>query len=186
MLASCVFLVAAFSIANIHGKFVASNEMQFVYCNSVNILSTGVEAGGGFEIRAVATFNSQGVSGYIRFTEREVVTIIVNLDGLTGDAYWSIHKFPVLTTIDPNLRWMSDFVGPIYDPIQEREDACGMDTPSGCAVGDLTNRFGVNLSSCMLMYVAPCTIISYIVQIYTYSFLKGLATFIREMLSSLP
>ena len=81
---------------------------------------------------ASATFNLNGVTGWIRFYEMENVTsILVNLVGFNGQtADWSIRQLPVHNTLQPLDRCSEDYLGGIYN----------VTTVQGIAVGDLTAR----------------------------------------------
>ena len=83
-------------------------------------------------ITASATFNLNGVTGWIRFYEMENVTsILVNLVGFNGQtADWSIRQLPVDNTLQPLDRCSEDYLGGIYN----------VTTVQGIAVGDLTAR----------------------------------------------
>ena len=86
---------------------------------------------------ASATFNLNGVTGWLRFYEMENVTsILVNLVGFNGQtaADWSIHQLPVDNTLQPLDRCSEDYLGGIYN----------LTTVQGIAVGDLTARYYKN------------------------------------------
>lgn len=81
---------------------------------------------------ASATFNFNGVTGWIRFYEMETVTsILINLVGFDGQtADWSIRQLPVDNTLQPLDRCSEDYLGGVYNAT----------TVQGVAVGDLTAR----------------------------------------------
>ena len=81
---------------------------------------------------ASATFNLNGVTGWIRFYEMENVTsILVNLVGFDGQAAdWSIRQLPVDNTLQPLDRCSEDYLGGVYNTT----------TIQGIAAGDLTTR----------------------------------------------
>lgn len=81
---------------------------------------------------ASATFNLNGITGWIRFYEMENVTsILVNLVGLNGQtADWSVRQLPVDNTLQPLDRCSEDYLGGIYN----------VTTVQGIAVGNLTAR----------------------------------------------
>lgn len=80
-------------------------------------------------INATAAFGSQGVVGWVRFTESaDGVDITANLAGLVQNASWSIRQFPVLTTLEPSQRGSSEYVGEV------------LDFPGGDTEGDLSAR----------------------------------------------
>ena len=81
---------------------------------------------------ASATFNLNGVTGWIRFYEMETVTsILVNLVGFDGQtADWSVRQLPVDNTLQPLDRCSEDYLGGIYNAT----------TVQGVPAGDLTAR----------------------------------------------
>ena len=91
---------------------------------------------------ATAVFSSQGIAGWIRFTQTPTgVQIVVNLDGLTANASWTLHQLPVLTTLDPTQRGLDENVGPVFDNFDRVQTGeCNTATPEACMVGDFTSK----------------------------------------------
>ena len=83
---------------------------------------------------ASATFNFNGVTGWIRFYEidNNITSILVNLVGFNGQtADWSIHQLPADNTLQPLDRCSDDYLGGVYNTTSMLQ---------GVAVGDLTAR----------------------------------------------
>lgn len=109
------------------------------YMHGETILSISTPAA----FNATAIFNSQGISGWIRFTPITTggVQIVARLDGLTANASWSLHQLPVLTTLEPTQRSLDDNVGPIFNNFgRVTTGECSMANPTECEVGDFTSK----------------------------------------------
>ena len=109
------------------------------------LVGSGVESAIVQPTSATAVFNSNGVTGWVRFFHSEpepLADIIVNLQGLTEAADWSIHELPVDETLSPVDRCSEAYLGGVYNPTNEQvvnNSDCG-NNPSACPVGDLSGR----------------------------------------------
>ena len=86
-----------------------------------------------------AVFNMNGVTGWVRFFQDDPpADILVNLQGLTQDADWSIHELPVDETLSPSDRCSENYLGIVFNP----NDAPALSNPDcdtdRCPVGDLS------------------------------------------------
>ena len=95
-------------------------------------------------ISATAVFNLNGVTGWVRFFHDEpqpLADVLVNLQGLTQDAEWSIRQFPVDETLSPSDRCSDDYLGTVFNPngapIVSDPDCSAV----SCPVGDLSLRY---------------------------------------------
>ena len=88
---------------------------------------------------ATAVFNMNGVTGWVRFfQDNPQVDILVNLQGLTENADWSIRELPVDETLSPSDRCSENYLGMVFNP----NDAPALSNPDcntdRCPVGDLS------------------------------------------------
>ena len=103
------------------------------------VLSVQVEAAVVQPTSATAVFNLNGVTGWVRFFQNDpLADIVVNLQGLTQDADWSIRNLPVDETLSPNDRCSEDYLDTVFNP----NDAPAINNPDcntdRCPVGDLS------------------------------------------------
>ena len=91
---------------------------------------------------AVAIFNSEGVTGTIKFTENPTsITITGTLYNLPNSLSLLIRMFPLDSTISPKERCTAFFLGNIYDPFPEAmKSGCSAIAQNQCSVGNLTGR----------------------------------------------
>ena len=91
---------------------------------------------------AIATFNSEGVTGTIKFTDNPTsITITGTLYNLPTSPSLLIRMFPIDLTISPKERCNPFFLGNIYDPFPEAvKSGCSAISQNLCSVGNLTGR----------------------------------------------
>lgn len=100
-----------------------------------------------------AVFNQGGVLGHVTFSQEsrgDPVNIDVDLEGLDqySDNYrWSVHDFPIRSSLLRNFPNSNANVGGIYNPTGATVSGDGTpvncrSTPATCAVGDLTSKHG--------------------------------------------
>ena len=96
-------------------------------------------------ISATAVFNLNGVTGWVRFfhnVPQPLTDILVNLQGLTQEAEWSIRQFPVDETLSPSDRCSDDYLGTVFNPNNAAPVADNPDCSAvSCPVGDLSLRY---------------------------------------------
>lgn len=93
---------------------------------------------------ATAVFNLNGVTGWVRFfQDNPLADVLVNLQGLTQNADWSIHQFPVDETLSPSDRCSDDYLGTVFNPNDAPVPALSNPDCSAvsCPVGDLSLRY---------------------------------------------
>lgn len=90
---------------------------------------------------AIATFNSGGVTGTIRFTQDSNNTVITGtLHSLPAQRDVIIYSFPVYTTLNPVERCSGLFVGPsFFNPLISSR-LCSVSEPNECVIEDLNIR----------------------------------------------
>lgn len=106
------------------------------------LVGCGVEAAIVQPTSATAVFNLNGVTGWVRFFENDpLADIVLNLQGLTEDADWSIHELPVDETLSPNDRCSEAYLGGVYNPTNAPVVANPDCSANPCPVGDLSGRY---------------------------------------------
>ena len=91
---------------------------------------------------AIAIFNSEGVTGTIKFTDNPTsITITGTLYNLPTSPSLLIRMFPIDFTISPKKRCTAFFLGNIYDPFPEAvKSGCSAIAQNLCSVGNLSGR----------------------------------------------
>lgn len=95
-------------------------------------------------ISATAVFNLNGVTGWVRFFHDDpqpLADVLVNLQGLTQDADWSIREFPVDETLSPSDRCSDDYLGTVFNPNGAPASSNPDCSAVSCPVGDLSLRY---------------------------------------------
>jgi hypothetical protein len=116
----------------------------------VSAVSIQVEAAIVQPTSATAVFNLNGVTGWVRFFQDDpLADIVVNVQGLTQSADWSIRQFPVDETLSPSDRCSDEYLGSVFNPNGVAPDPA-LSNPDcstvSCPVGDLSLRYSYNYS----------------------------------------
>ena len=102
-----------------------------------------------------AVFNQAGVTGEVVFTQErsdapvDIQVNLVGLDQFTDFYRWSIHDFPVRSSLLSNFPCSDTELGGVYNPDNRSATILSncMGNPAICAVGDLTFKVGHILSN---------------------------------------